>query len=174
MPRHRWVSIRFPGARKGLRVLIWLVILTCALLPPSDFARAAEAPLLTRDLKADAAGAARAHRPLLLFFTLADCPYCERVRREYLGPMSQDPEQAKRALIRELPIEATLTGFDGMPHSARDIAARYKVTLFPTVVMVDAHGTEIAEPLVGFSSPDFYGGLLDGRIDTANEKIKQN
>ena len=174
MPRHRWVSIGFLGAGYGLRVLIWQVILTCALLPPGEFAVAAEAPAITLDLRADAAAAGWQHLPLLLFFTLDGCPYCERVRREYLGPMSADPDQAKRALIRELPIEATLAGFDGSRKSAREIAARYKVTLFPTVIMVDAHGTEIAEPLVGFSSPDFYGGLLDGRIDTANEKIKQN
>jgi thioredoxin-related protein len=174
MPRHRWISIGVPEAHKGLRVLIWLVILTCALLLPSDFARAAELPPITRDLRADGAGAAQQHLPLLLFFTLADCPYCERVRREYLGPMAADADQAKRVLIRELPIEASVTGFDGTPSSARQIAARYKVNLFPTVVMVDAHGTEIAEPLVGFSSPDFYGGLLDRRIDTANEKIRQN
>ncbi|MDB5803886.1 MAG: hypothetical protein JWN73_1208 [Betaproteobacteria bacterium] len=164
----------FPGARKGLRVLIWLVILTCALLPPSDFAQAAEVPPITRDLRTDAAAAAKQHQPLLLFFSLAGCPYCERVRREYLGPMSQDADAAKRVSIRELPIESSLTGFDGAPRSAREIAALYNVTLFPTVVLVDAHGTKIAEPLVGFSSPDFYGGLLDGRIDTANEKIKQN
>jgi thioredoxin-related protein len=162
----------FPGPGCGLRVLICLVILTCALLPPSDLARAAEVPPITRDLRADAAAAARQHQPLLLFFTLADCPYCERVRREYLGPMSRDADAAKRALIRELPIESSLTGFDGAPHSAHEIAALYNVSLFPTVVLVDARGARIADLLVGFSSPDFYGGLLDGRIDSANEKIK--
>jgi len=164
----------FLGASKGLRLLIWQAILTCALLPPMQQVHSAEVPPLSRDLRADAAAAARQQQPLLLFFTLAGCPYCERVRREYLGPMSHDADQARRALIRELPIEASLTGFDGAAHSAREIAALYKVNLFPTVVLVDAHGTAIAEPLVGFSSPDFYGGLLDGRIDTANEKIKQN
>ena len=166
--------MEFLGARKGLRVLIWQVILTCALLPQNDLARAAEVPPVIRDLRAEAAAAAKQHQPLLLFFTLAGCPYCERVRREYLGPMSRDAAQSGRVLIRELPIEASLTGFDGAPHSAREIAATYKISLFPTVILVDAHGTEIAEPLVGFSSPDFYGGLLDGRIDTANQKIKQN
>jgi thioredoxin-related protein len=186
MPRQRWVSfggfgVRGPGAHAPSRALIWLAILSCALLPPNDAARAAEAtptateaPALTRDLRADAALAARQHQPLLLFFSLAGCPYCARVRREYLGPMAQDPAQAGRALIRELPIEATLPGFDGATKSAHEIAAAYKVTLFPTIVLVDAHGTEIAEPLVGFSSPDFYGGLLDGRIDAANEKIRQH
>lgn len=172
MQRPRWVSVLAPGRLNAARLLISLAILACALLRSSAFAAAAEQPAITRDLKADAALAARARQPLLLFFSLSGCPFCERVRREYLAPMVQDPAQARRALIRELPIEATLPDFDGQSKTAEAIAQRYKVTVFPTIVMVDAHGTEIAEPLVGFSSPDFYGGLLDGRIDTANGKLK--
>ena len=171
MSRQRWVSIRVLSACKGLRVLIWQVILACALLPLDDAARADQGPVISRDLRADARVAAQNHQPLLLFFTLEGCPYCERVRREYLGPMSRDPEQARRALIREVPIEATLAGFDGAPRSARDLAGAFNIRLYPTVVLVDAGGAALAEPLVGFSSPDFYGAYLDQRIDTAQKKI---
>lgn len=174
MPRHRWVSILFPISGRAARVLICLAILACAILQAGENALAAEAPPLTRDLRADARLAAASHQPLLLFFSLEGCPYCARVRREYLGPMSGNAEDAKRVLIRELPIEATLPGFDGKPRPAREIADAYRVTLFPTVVLVDAEGRALADPLVGFSSPDFYGATLDSRIDTARDKIKQN
>ena len=170
MSRHRWVSIGFLSAAKGVRVLIWQVILACALLPLHDLAGADQGVAVSRDLRADARAAAQNHQPLLLFFTLEGCPYCERVRREYIGPMSRDPEQAARALIREVPIESTLAGFDGAPRSARDLAAAFKVTLFPTVVLVNAQGLPLAEPLVGFSSADFYGAYLDDRIATAQKK----
>jgi thioredoxin-related protein len=152
--------------------LISLAILACALFAARQNAYAAGIPVITSDLRADAAVAVRAHQPLLLFFSLADCPYCAGVRSQYLGPMTQDAGQTRRALIRELPIEATLTDFDGARKPAQEIAARYKVTVFPTIVMVNAQGAQIADPLVGFSSPDFYGGLLDGRIDAANQKLQ--
>jgi len=151
--------------------LIWQTILACALLLPQDGAGAADAVPLARDLQADAMAAAQSGLPLLLFFTLEGCPYCERVRREYLGPMAHDPEQMKRTLYREVPIEATVNGFDGTRRSARDIAAAYKVRIFPTVVLVDAGGRLLAEPLVGFTVPDFYGAYLDQRIDTARGKM---
>jgi thioredoxin-related protein len=161
------------GNTPSARVLIWLVILACALFGFDDAARAADTVPYTRDLRADARAAAQNRVPLLLFFSLEGCPYCARVRREYLGPMSGDPDQARRALIRELPIEATVADFSGQPRLGRDIAAGMKIGMYPTVVLVDANGTILAEPLVGFTVPDFYGAYLDDRIDTARGKINQ-
>ena len=176
MSRHRWESFGFLGSpnatRMATRVLISLVILACALFAFDDSAIAAETVPLTRDLRADALAAAQQHRPLLLFFTLEGCPYCARVRREYLGPMSDDPEQMKRALFREIPIEATVPDFAGKPRLGRDIAEELKITIYPTVVLVDARGQVLAPPLVGFTVPDFYGAYLDDRIDAAREKTK--
>jgi len=154
MSRHRWESFGFFGSPKvtrATRVLISLVILACTVFAFDDSAIAADTVPLTRDLRADALAAAQQHRPLLLFFTLEGCPYCARVRRAYLGPMSNDPEQMKRALFREIPIEATVPDFAGKPRLGRDIADELKITIYPTVVLVDAKGQVLAPPLVGFT-----------------------
>jgi thioredoxin-related protein len=161
------------NAKPFARVLIWLVILACALFGFDDAARADAAVPYTADLRADARAAAQNRTPLLLFVSLQGCPYCERVRREYLGPMSGDPEQKARVMIRELRIEATVADFAGKPRLGREIAADMKIGMYPTVVLVDANGTILAEPLVGFTVPDFYGAYLDDRIDTARGKINQ-
>lgn len=163
MPRPATVSIG----------LMWRTILTCALLLLSGAAACAEAPPLVRDLAADARAAAQNQRPLLLFFTLADCPFCARARREYIGPMSGNPDEQARAIYREVPIEATFTGFDGTPLAARTLADSLGVKFFPTVVMVDPRGAALAPPLAGFSSPDFYGGSLEDRIATAVQKMRR-
>lgn len=156
--------------------LLSRLILACALLITGAFqaetALAQQTVTISRDLAADARAAAQKKQPILLFFSLADCPFCARLRREYLGPMSHDPEQTARALYREIPIEATLTGFDGTPLAARDLAAALGVKFFPTVVMVDGKGQPLAAPLVGFSVPDFYGAYLEDRIATAVQKVK--
>jgi len=156
-------------SRSILACALSLAALLVGALHPQA-ALAEEAPAISRDLRADARLAAQKRQPILLFFSLADCPFCARVRREYLGPMSREPEQAARALYREIPIEATLTGFDGTPLAARDLAATLGVKFFPTVVMVDGKGQPLAAPLVGFSVPDFYGAYLEDRIATAVQK----
>jgi len=161
------------SSRMAAKLLIWLAILACTLFGFDDSARAADAVPYTRDLRADARAAAQNRQPLLLLITLEGCPFCARVRREYLAPMSQDADQNRRALFRELPIEATVPDFEGRPRLGRDIAADLKISMYPTVVLVDATGKLLAEPLVGFTSPDFYGAYLDSRIDTAREKVSQ-
>jgi len=45
-----------------------------------------------RDLAADARLAAEHKIPLLVLFSEAGCPYCERARLEFLLPMQRNPE----------------------------------------------------------------------------------
>ena len=115
------------------KLLIWLAILACTLFGFDDSVLAAEAVPYTNDLRADARAAAQNRQPLLLFITLEGCPFCARVRGEYLGPMSKDPEQNRRALIRELPIEATVPDFEGQPRLGRDIAASLNIKMLSLI-----------------------------------------
>jgi thioredoxin-related protein len=147
--------------------LIAGAILACALLLSAGPTQAAAGLQVAHDLQADARVAAQNRQPLLLFFTLADCPYCARARREYIAPMAGNPDDAARALYREVPVESTLIGFDGTPLAARQLAARLEIRFFPTVVMVDGQGRALAPPLAGYTSPDFYGAYLEDRIATA-------
>lgn len=126
-------------------------------------------PAIASDLAREAEGAGR--RPLVLFFTLAGCPFCERARREYLRPLAGSPHWQSRAVLREVPAEATLKGFDGRRLSGRELARSYAVTVYPTIVFVDATGKPVAPPLIGFAVPDFYGAMLDERLEVARSRL---
>lgn len=121
------------------------------------------------DIATDLARQTRAGRPTLLFFTLAGCPFCERARRSYLGPLAAG--QGERLTVLEIPIEARLAGFDGKPVLGRELAQTYGVKVYPTVVVVDRTGRMLAEPLAGFGVPDFYGAQIDDRITTATNRL---
>ena len=56
--------------------------------------------------------------------------------------------------------------------SAREFALAYKVRLFPTVILIDGSGRLLADPLVGFTVPDFYAAYLEARVATAIEKLE--
>lgn len=139
-------------------------ILACVLLATCGSALAAD-PALARDLSTQA----RPDRPVVLFFTLAGCPFCERARRSYLAPLARG--SADRLTVLEVPIEARLTGFDRLPVAGRDLARAYGIRVYPTVLVVDSHGQPLAEALPGFSVPDFYGALLDARIERAVARL---
>lgn len=128
---------------------------------------AADTLVQGNNLYQDARGMAQERRPIMLFFTQAGCPYCERARREYLGPLAREAATADRFVLREIAIESSLIDLDGRRVSAREFALAYKVRLFPTVILIDATGRLLAEPLVGFTVPDFYGAYLEARVATA-------
>jgi thioredoxin-related protein len=157
-----------------IRARAWLFILILAwgLTPSLGFA-AAEGLRTARDFSADARVASEKRVPVLLFFTQANCPFCERARREYLRSMALENETGKRALYREVPIDGRLIDFDGRRKPVSEIAQRYGVKVFPTVVMVDAQGAASSRLLVGIAVPDFYGAYLNELLESAEAAIKK-
>lgn len=126
-----------------------------------------------QDLAADAAASARGRLPILLFFDRDDCPYCERALREYLVPYAGD-EWKGRAIFRQVAIDRPLPlrDFDGAVSTHRDVAARYGVTLSPTVVVVDGRGTPLAEPIVGLTTLDFYGAYIQNALAAGTRRLR--
>ncbi len=152
-------------------------ILACMVAAAGPGARAANQQRAqlpaAKDLAADAAAARRARTPILLFFDRADCPYCERALREYLVPMSgEDPWRAK-AIFRQVEVDQNLPvrDFSGAATTHRALAARFRTTLTPTIILVDAKGTPLGSPLVGLMTPDFYAAYVGNAIEAAQQRM---
>jgi hypothetical protein len=173
MPR----SAAHPERRESLRRILACVLATAGVAAGSAGAagpprRAALPPAV--DLAADGAASTRARLPILLFFDRVDCPYCKRALREYLVPMTEDAAWRDRALYRQVEVDGTaqVIAFGGARTTHRALAARYGVTLTPTIVVVDAAGNALEEPVVGFTTPDFYGAYVERAVDAATKKLR--
>ena len=127
-----------------------------------------------RDLAADARLAAKRKIPLLLLFSEAGCPWCERARQEFLLPMQRNPEYRAKVMMREVEIGKpdALIDFDGNRTTQAEFARRHRVNLMPTVMLLGPRGQTLAEPLVGFGGADYYGYFLDQRIDAALAQLR--
>ncbi|MFN2308992.1 MAG: thioredoxin family protein [Gammaproteobacteria bacterium] len=127
-----------------------------------------------QDLHADARLAEARGLPILLAFTRHDCRYCTQVEADFLVPLLLNDYETNRVLIRTLLIDAggELRDFDGTRVTPAALAERYGVRLAPTLIFVDAQGRELAERLVGLTTPDFYGGYLEAAIDAATAQLQ--
>ena len=154
----------------------FLMMCVLALLPlVSQTAAAAPAEqhglLMVEDLRSESAQAQQAGKPLVLMFTLPECPYCLVVRRNYLLPMireaGNDPPQ-----IRELTMRGrqAIKDFDGTVTTPTAIANRYGVKVAPTLVFVNASGEMLTEPLVG-GDHQFFSVYLDRAFDAAGTRL---
>ena len=139
-----------------------LFFLLC-LLPLAVAAQSQGAKLVApENLQLDSKQALSENKPLVLMFSLPDCPYCKVVRTNYLIPMLRESTAADRPVIRELQITSrkSLTDFDGSLTTQSALAKRYQVRMTPTLVFVDAAGQMLAAPLVG-GEHGFYMAYLD-------------
>ncbi len=145
-------------------VLLFLLGLSTAAYAQSTAMLPAAENLEQLATDAEAAG-----RPLVLLFSLPDCPYCKVVRRNYLGPMLREPNPP---VIRELTMTSrqSLRDYDGGTTTPAALARRYGVVVAPTLVFVDADGEMLADPLVGGDN-QFYIAYLDRAFDESHKKL---
>ncbi|MEN6585705.1 MAG: thioredoxin fold domain-containing protein [Sulfuricella sp.] len=150
----------------GLAILAWIATAGAAV-------RSDELSFAT-DLTRDAEVAREKRLPILILFVAPNCAYCERVRHDFLLPMQRNPEYANKVIFRQLYLKSgkTLLDFAGKKTSHSQFAKQNQIKFTPTVKLFDADGNSLTEPLVGLTTPDFYGSYLDGAIDEALVKTR--
>lgn len=159
-------------------VILGAVILACLALVPLATGAQANAPQQlpgARDLAQEAESNAREGRVLLVLFSQHGCPWCERVRREFLLPMSRNARYRSRVGFVQVDVDSDrpLRDFDGKSMTHAEFGRANGVRRSPTVMLFGPHGERLADPVVGFPGSDFYGGFLDDRIELAGKKLRK-
>ena len=156
--------------RSGLLLLILACTVRAAL------AQAPAAPLLyADDFAALGQSVAASGLPIMLVFTRPGCPFCARAKQDHLEPLNASPGYGAKVVMRE--IEAPnalipLRDFDGTLTTHAEFARRYAIKIVPTVIMVDGHGRQLADALVGLNVPEFYNLYLEQAIDAARVQLR--
>jgi thioredoxin-related protein len=168
-----WNATNGNACGAAYRLFASALILACALCAPSRAQTPQHLPEPV-DLRQSAERAAADGRVLLVLFAESGCQWCERVKREYLLPMQRNAEVQKKAQFFQIDVDAStpLLDFAGRSTTQSALARHYGIRIMPTVLMLGPKGESLAEPLIGFSSSDFYGAYLDERIDKASMTLQ--
>lgn len=122
------------------------------------------------DLPALGLQAQRQGEPLMLMVSLPGCPWCELLRRNYLGPMRNEGVAAFEFMIHDR--SKLLLDFKAQRTTPDALSKVLKIKITPTLLFFNAQGQEIAPRIEGVASADFIGAILDERLATARERIK--
>jgi thioredoxin-related protein len=153
-----------------LRRCRWLIV-TWALLGAAP----ALAQLLAADDLAQLAAEARAKRvPVLIAFMQQSCPYCAIARRDHLLPLQASPQWRERVLIREVETDrsTSLRDFSGAATTHRAFAKKHDVRRVPTLIVFDADGKAVGQPLTGLLTRDFYQLYIEQAIEGGLAKMR--
>jgi thioredoxin-related protein len=119
-------------------------------------------PLNTHTNWADTSSLARQnHTVIMVVFESEGCGYCTRLKREILEPLSHKTK-SNLPLIKEFDIYSggKVTDFNGDLIRSRQFKERYEIFAVPTLLIVDADGKLLADPIVGYNSQEEYEILL--------------
>ena len=110
-------------------------------------------------------------QPVVLLMATEDCSYCNAIKDNYLLPMSLSDEFKSKVLIRQLYVDdySYLRNMQGDIVGADQIGLQYRVDMVPTILFIDANGKELADRIVGVTNIDYFGSLLDARIEQARK-----
>jgi len=154
-----------------MRARLWLAALLLAGVASAVCAAAHQVDKMIRttDLREEARIARDRNLVLMIEFSSETCPYCRKLEALFLLPMQRNADYDDKVLIRSISLDSyeTVIDFDGNSVDTGEFAARYGVSLTPTLVFVDSRGVEVGDKLVGIWSEDFYGGFIDNRIAEA-------
>ncbi|MEW8506492.1 MAG: thioredoxin fold domain-containing protein [Candidatus Thiodiazotropha sp.] len=126
------------------------------------FSRAYADTSLTTDDWADLSDRARATQsPIVVVFNADTCNYCRRLKEEIIKPMSRQHD-SKLPLIREFDIYSNgkIIDFNGDHIRSRQFKNRYNIFAIPTLLILDADGKPLTDPIVGYNSQNEYLELL--------------
>ena len=130
------------------------------------------------DLQQDADASRSAQLPILLIYTAEYCHYCDEVKASVFSLIFADPAYRDRMLLREVRIDTNLylVGFGGDVTSHQSFSKNRVIRIVPTLEFLDSAGTQIRQPLVGVSIPDYYGAYVDNGIEQAirNLRVRQD
>ena len=118
---------------------------------------------------------ARDHVVVVALFSLPGCPFCEAIRRDQLRPLAREQASRQLRVVEYDLTDRTPFGPSGTipaaPQSPAALAAALDIRLAPTVVFLAPDGSELAERLIGYPSPDFYGAYLEQRLEQAHARL---
>lgn len=112
--------------------------------------------------------------PILLMFSMDNCPYCVILEQNYLIPMLRSGDYKDKVIIRMIKVDdyKSLTDFNGNRIDAEDFPVRYGAYVTPTMVFLDPEGRELSKSLVGLGTEGFFAGDIDNAIDNALRQLR--
>lgn len=129
---------------------------------------------LANSFVADAQLSDEQNLPIVVFVSQYGCQFCELLREKVLYPMIRAGELEDKVILREVSLDVgfNIEGFDGAEIAGRNFADRYAAVVTPTLIFLDATGTEIADKLVGIGNIEYYPFYLNRNLESARSKLK--
>ena len=115
-------------------------------------------------------------RVLVLVAEIKNCGFCERVKQDFLLPLSRNSEWSSRFQVARIDLDSPhkMVDFAGQATSQKAFSASLGADFSPTLMFLNPlSGARVGEDIVGLVTPGFYGFYLQQQIARAHERLSQ-
>jgi thioredoxin-related protein len=157
--------------KQRTKLFLWIFICVSLLSNSPLFAATEISPL--SNIKELSQLAQEKNLPLLILFSMKHCPFCKRIKSDFLVPMLISGDYEDKVIIRELDIDRSsdIIGLSGNTIKSIEFTRKMNISVFPTMIFIDYKGKQLTEKIIGLNTPSLFGGRIDDAIDEANKKL---
>ncbi|BBB23502.1 conserved hypothetical protein [Isorropodon fossajaponicum endosymbiont JTNG4] len=141
----------------------------------SNFATSQDLALpLAKNLLEDAQLVRKNETPILIMFSIPNCPYCQKVKQEVIAPMNELDEYKNKVIIRHVNAGTLkdMKDFYNNDTNHGRFAFQNGINFYPTIFLMDNYGANLGK-IIGVPSMDYYWTELDKVIDKSITKLKR-
>lgn len=126
-----------------------------------------------KDWQAVVAESSAQRVPILVMVDQEDCPFCHRVEHEFLAALMANEDWREKAIYGKISIDygETIVNGDGKTVATREFLKDYQPDFTPTILYLDAALNPLADPIIGLSTPDYYGYYLEQGLVQAIDRL---
>ncbi|MBE0493307.1 MAG: hypothetical protein IBX48_03100 [Thiomicrospira sp.] len=113
------------------------------------------------------------NKPLVIFFNASYCLPCEKLKQRALNAIIRFEHFPAGTHFVEVFIDSpqVLTDFYNQTTTAEDFALFHNIVELPSLLFVNGEGQELARPIINNGAYDFFGHLLNSRLDVAIDEL---
>ncbi len=141
----------------------------------SNFAVSQDLALpLAKNLLEDAQLVRKNETPILIMFSIPNCPYCQEVKQEVIAPMNELDEYKNKVIIRHVNVGTLkdMKDFYNNDTNHSRFGFQNGINFYPTIFLMDNYGANLGK-IIGVPSMDYYWTELDKVIDKSITKLKR-
>ncbi|HEY9017253.1 thioredoxin family protein [Thiomicrospira sp.] len=114
------------------------------------------------------------NKPIVIFFNASYCLPCEKLKSRALNAIIRFEQYPAGTRFIEVFIDSpeTLTDFYNQTTSPEEFALFHNIVELPSLVFLDGEGNELARPIMNNGAYDFFGHLLNSRLEVAIQELE--
>lgn len=114
------------------------------------------------------------NKPIVIFFNASYCLPCEKLKERALNAIIRFEQYPAGTQFIEVFIDnpQTLTDFYNQATTAEEFALFHNIVELPSLLFLDGEGNQLARPILNNGAYDFFGHLLNSRLEVAIDELK--